>query len=127
MTSIAANTTKLREQLGLSQAELARLVGVSAATISRWESGASGPSRNNLERLAAALQTTPSSVHGESIGARGIDIEILVRGLESLEETLGKRFSSLTASQRAKLLAFVYSRGGEITASEARSLVELVA
>ena len=127
MTSIAANITKRREQLGIAQSELARLVGVSAATMSRWESGASGPSRGNLDRLAAALQTTPSSIHGPSDCAAEIDVATLARGLDSLELALGKRFSSLSSVQKAKMLAFVYSRGGEITAGEARALAELVA
>ncbi|MEB3179066.1 MAG: helix-turn-helix transcriptional regulator [Nostocaceae cyanobacterium] len=34
---------KLREEAGLSQEELARRVGVSVTTISRWERGASSP------------------------------------------------------------------------------------
>ena len=127
MTSIAANITKHREQLGIAQAELARLVGVSPATMSRWESGASGPSRNNLKLLAAALQTTPASIHGEPGSASEIDVTILARGLETLEAILGKHFACLTASQRAKLLAFVYTRGGEVSASEARALLALVA
>lgn len=35
---------KLREELGMSQEELARQIGTSARTISRWETGDSVPS-----------------------------------------------------------------------------------
>lgn len=34
-----------RQKLGLSQEDLARAVGVSFATINRWESGKSAPSK----------------------------------------------------------------------------------
>ena len=35
---------KLREELGMSQEDLARKIGTSARTISRWETGESVPS-----------------------------------------------------------------------------------
>lgn len=46
---------KLRVERGLSQAKLARLTQLSRGTISRYESGARGPSGASLRRLAEAL------------------------------------------------------------------------
>jgi transcriptional regulator with XRE-family HTH domain len=46
---------RLRE-LGLRAADLARLVGTTEATVSRWVNGRSRPGTRNLERLAEALQ-----------------------------------------------------------------------
>ncbi len=40
---------KLRKQLGLSQEELAHALGVSFATVNRWENGKTAPSK--LARL----------------------------------------------------------------------------
>ena len=43
----------------LSQAQLAALVGVSPATVSKWRSGNQAPERNTLERLASVVNITP--------------------------------------------------------------------
>lgn len=43
----------------LSQAQLASLVGVSPATISKWRSGNQAPERDTLERLASVVNVTP--------------------------------------------------------------------
>jgi transcriptional regulator with XRE-family HTH domain len=53
---------RIRERrlaIGMSQAELGRIVGVSRAAPGQWESGASVPTGPNLVAIAAALQTTP--------------------------------------------------------------------
>lgn len=43
----------LRKQLGLSQEELAHALGVSFATVNRWENGKTSPSRLALRQLEA--------------------------------------------------------------------------
>lgn len=43
----------LRTRLGLSQAKLARLVGVSAMAVTQWESGRSSPSRKHRAAVVA--------------------------------------------------------------------------
>ncbi|CAN5753337.1 XRE family transcriptional regulator [soil metagenome] len=43
----------------LSQAQLASLVGVSPATVSKWRSGNQAPERDTLERLAGVVNVTP--------------------------------------------------------------------
>ena len=54
---------KRREQLGLSQEELAKKVGVSKASISRWESGdISNMRRDRISKLAEALRVSPLSL-----------------------------------------------------------------
>ena len=52
----AAEFLTLRRRTGLSQARLARLIGVCVATVSRWERGVTavpGPVGKLMERLAA--------------------------------------------------------------------------
>lgn len=127
MTPIAANITKRREELGIAQADLARLAGVSAATMSRWESGASVPTQNNLGRLATALKTTASWIHGDSERPADIDADLLALAIERLEQALGDRFAGLSASQKAKLLVYVYSRKAQVTPADAVALFGLVA
>ena len=46
---------KRRKALGLSQMELARLVGVSLLTIQIWERGVSEPKPENKEKLERML------------------------------------------------------------------------
>ncbi len=43
----------------LSQTELARMVGVSPTTISKWRSGAQSPEADALDRLALVINVTP--------------------------------------------------------------------
>lgn len=50
----SARIRALRTQLGLTQARLAELMGVSFVTVSRWESGQSNPSRLAQEKIARA-------------------------------------------------------------------------
>ena len=47
---------KIRQQRKLTQAELARRVGVHSITITRVETGARQPSMDLLQRLAKALK-----------------------------------------------------------------------
>ena len=50
--SVAAQLRTLRGSLGLSQEQLARRLGVSFATVNRWESGRTGMSQRALAALA---------------------------------------------------------------------------
>jgi DNA-binding transcriptional regulator YiaG len=43
--SLSALVKEIRRQLSLSQEDLARLLGVSYATVNRWENGLSKPSK----------------------------------------------------------------------------------
>lgn len=54
-----------RITLGITQAQLAAAVGVSEATVSRWESGdISNMKRSRIAALAKALQIPPSVIMG---------------------------------------------------------------
>jgi len=48
-----------RDELGLTQIQLAKKVGVSGVTISQWESGDYSPKGKNLYKLADALECSP--------------------------------------------------------------------
>lgn len=54
-----------RLEVGLTLAEVAKLVGVSEATVSRWESGnIANMKRSRIAALAKALQVSPSVIMG---------------------------------------------------------------
>ena len=49
--NIADKLKKLRQQRGWSQEDLARTLGVSFATVNRWENGKTKPSRLAQEKI----------------------------------------------------------------------------
>ncbi len=60
---LATRIRRLRARLGISQEELARQLGVSFATVNRWESGRSQPSaraRRAIDGLAAGVTEEPA-------------------------------------------------------------------
>jgi transcriptional regulator with XRE-family HTH domain len=52
---------KLREEAGLSQEGLARIIGVASATISRWERGAS-PAMMSVPQMKALCRVFGKSI-----------------------------------------------------------------
>lgn len=54
-TAIGAGIRECREKAGLTQAQLAQAVGVTAKAVSKWETGAGLPDISLLEPLSAAL------------------------------------------------------------------------
>lgn len=55
---------KLRQKLGMTQKELAEKVGVSNTAIMRYEKNQRIPRKPILEKIAVALNTTPSDLMG---------------------------------------------------------------
>ncbi|WP_370225247.1 helix-turn-helix domain-containing protein [Cytobacillus sp.] len=53
-----------RKQMRLTQAELAKLVNVSAQVISNWERGYTNPNHDDVARLAEALECSTEELHG---------------------------------------------------------------
>lgn len=55
---------KLRERSGLSASQLAEMMFVSRATVSRWESGTRTPDLGMLSRMASCLNVPYSELLG---------------------------------------------------------------
>ena len=65
MKEIKTELKKRRKELGLTMKEVAELVGVSEATISRWESGnIANMRRDRITKLAQALRISPAVIMG---------------------------------------------------------------
>jgi transcriptional regulator with XRE-family HTH domain len=76
--------TEVRKQLLQSQEQMARLLGVSFASVNRWEGGHSGPSGSVLdlyEALATALRAghAPASILRAANSERGVFLYTLFR------------------------------------------------
>ena len=68
--------SRIRKQLALSQEQMARLLGVSFASVNRWEGGHSGPSGPTLDvyrALESALRAgnRPDAIHKAADNDRG--------------------------------------------------------
>lgn len=96
-----------REQIGLSQVDLAKAVGVSKATICRWESGdISNMRRDRIQKLAAALNVSPISLLDEDTDGLFSDIE---KGApdNDVRSAVMERIKQLSDEQAIRLLAFL--------------------
>lgn len=74
-----ATIRQRRLAAGLTQAELARRVGVQTSQVSRWERGVAEPSARHARRLARALQPgdrDPAASEPQSLGPAG-DVDAL--------------------------------------------------
>ena len=69
---------QLRENRGLTQAELAEKIGVSAKTVSKWETGKGLPDISLLQPLAGALGVSVIELmNGEQITNRNVSANML--------------------------------------------------
>ena len=76
--------TAIRQKLGLSQEQMARLLGVSFASVNRWEGGHSsptGPTRDLYLAIGAALRAgkSPASILQAADNERGVFLYSLFR------------------------------------------------
>lgn len=53
-----------REELGMTQTELAQKVGVEQSSVARWERGATSPTAANLMKLSQVLNCTLDRLAG---------------------------------------------------------------
>lgn len=79
-----AQISRTRSQLGLSQEQMARVLGVSFASVNRWEGGHSAPTGSILDlysALATALRSghTPDAILRAANNERGMFLYTLFR------------------------------------------------
>lgn len=66
---IGKRIRKYREELKLSQKQLAEKLGVSNGRVSNWEQGLNRPDADMLAELCYVLQVSPSSLLGVKLSA----------------------------------------------------------
>ena len=90
MNTIGNNIRTARKALKMSQDALAEAIGANRVTISKYENGSYLPSVPALERLAAALNTTPSQLSGnieeepKEKAPRTLEARIVSGGMDKL-------------------------------------------
>lgn len=89
-----------REELGITQKELAKRVGVSERTMSRWEHGQEGGAVfAKLDELSEQLETTPEELLQRSLSISGFEPDRSGPAAEAAEvlETLKAQSAQLDA------------------------------
>ena len=86
------NIKALRKSKGLSQEELAVKLNVVRQTISKWEKGLSVPDSDMLISISEALETSVSTLLGETIAeAKPDDLKVLSEKLEVINLQLARK------------------------------------
>ena len=86
------NIKKLRKSKGLSQEELAIKLNVVRQTVSKWENGLSVPDSSMIILLADELDTSVSTLLGESVTESTTDdLKVISEKLEVINLQLAKR------------------------------------
>lgn len=70
MTSFAVNLSRIRSVLGLTQKEIADLIGVSPQAVSRWERGVGDTTSGTVETIAKRLRIPVGALLDEDGPAR---------------------------------------------------------
>ena len=65
--STGANIRRLREQRGLTQEQLGKMVDVSRSTITQWERGWTTPRMGNVQLLAVALGVSTADIIADKL------------------------------------------------------------
>ncbi len=89
--SLSTRIKQRREELGYTQPELAKLVGVSKGSIGNYESGVSSPNENILIKLFSALKCDANYLYRDEIESMKDDI------LNSNERDMLKKYRMLDA------------------------------
>lgn len=89
MDKIAANIARLRREHGMTQEALAEVIGVSAQTISKWETSTTYPDIALLPVLADTFGVTVDALYGRENTRRGVTADTAYeRVIEHVRETI---------------------------------------
>ena len=100
------NIKRLRKSKGLSQEELAIKLNVVRQTVSKWENGLSVPDSSMLISLADELNTSVSTLLGESVSeSTSDDLKIISEKLEVINLQLAKKSMVKIKTVRGVLIA----------------------
>lgn len=112
---LSSRIKSARMKSGISQAELARRMDISRASVSIWESGGN-VSQENIIKLSGLLKVTPEWLQYDVSAKPEVDVEMLKNCLIKTEFVSKKLNVGLNQDQQARLAAYLYTeelRGAE--------------
>lgn len=107
MSILSQRILNRREQLGLTQDELGRLIGKDQKQIWRYESGRVQPTAESLVALARALKTTTDYLVGESDSVQPVTAD----NLDSLEREILEMLRNYDASTKQRAINVLKALG----------------
>jgi molybdopterin-binding protein len=111
MSRTAPEIRRLRETLGLSQADLASLLGTHTMTVSRWERGKLTPSEHHERLLTAFAQALERGVRFDARDAGKDPVRFLARLLDQAYRAPQLDLGTLSATNRFAGHVVQLSRG----------------
>ena len=99
---------RIRKEKGLTQKELADRIGVTNATISKWETGKGFPDISLLEPLANALDITISEIIAGEKNSAETDPDVLIHDLVDVSVKEQQRKTRLYNWVIAITVAIIY-------------------
>ena len=97
-----------RKNAGMSQEKVAELVGVSRQAVTKWESGKSAPSTDNLFKLAEIFGTTTDLLLDSESGGKTAAEELYDLYRQEEEKRLSDRRKRLKKNAAAALFAMIW-------------------
>lgn len=98
------NIKAIRKSRGLSQEELSVKLNVVRQTVSKWENGLSVPDSDMLISISKALETTVSTLLGETVAeSEADDLKVISEKLEVINLQLAQRKTA-----RRKILHWIF-------------------
>jgi len=103
MKTFGANLVEAREKLGISQKQLAELLGITATRLNYWEKDKRQPDIEMIKKIAEILKTSPSDLLGwdEKYNPNGKLAD------EVLELELLENFNKLNDSGKQKVKEYL--------------------
>ncbi len=92
MYEIGSRIRMYREERGLNQKQLAKLIGVSNSRVSNWEQGLNRPDADIIADICRALQVSPSDL---------LDVRLSPDELNDQERKIIKAYRTKTHLQQA--------------------------
>ncbi|MFR5438804.1 MAG: helix-turn-helix domain-containing protein [Monoglobus pectinilyticus] len=93
---------KFREHLGLSQEELANIIGVRQSTVGMWENGSNKPRHSTLLKLAEALKVSVDELTGDKSQTSSLDEQ-----LKDIDFALQGEVHDLTDAEKQDILDYI--------------------
>ena len=116
METFAKNLRKRAEELGVSNAEIARRLGVSERRYAHYTRGDREPDLATLTRIAAVFRSSTDELLGVVERSEGTERDVLRERLLSAAEGLSDRDLGLLVTMTEA--AAIYTRGEQVGATD---------